>query len=109
MSGNEADRLKKLRADVLAAGIEDPDGDARLVLEPAKGAPPKWTKIARDADFTSPRSYLVSYRAQGTRFWHIMTPFGPAGLAEVMNSTLLMGNDVSHIRVTRLALNPAHK
>jgi hypothetical protein len=106
MSDN-ADKMKKLRQAVLAQGIADPDGDARLVFTPDK-AKPQWAAVPRDKDFTAPKSYLVSYAAQGERWWTIMSPHSGAGLADILNSAVLAGDDVTHVRITRLSLNPLH-
>jgi hypothetical protein len=103
---SDADDFKKLRDAVLAQGIEDPDGDARLVFTPAAEGPPQWKHGGADPE---PCSYLVTYAAQGTRWWSVMSPLPGYGIDHVLNSALLSGDDVSHVRITRLALNPHHK
>jgi hypothetical protein len=37
-----------------------------------------------------------------------MSPLKGFGIDHVLNSALLAGEDVSHVRLTRLARNPAH-
>jgi hypothetical protein len=99
---SDADDFKKMRDAVLALGIEEPDGDARLVFTPDD---PKWSDGGVDPE---PCSYLVTYAAQGQRWWTVMSPLEGFGIDHVLNSSLLAGEDVSHVRLTRLARNPAH-
>jgi hypothetical protein len=102
---SKADDFKKLRDSVLAQGIEDPDGDARLVFKPDT-IKPQWQPMV---DKVRSCSYLVSYAAQGHRWLTIMSPQVGYGLAEVLNSAILQGDDVSYVRVTRLDRHPDHK
>ena len=94
---SDEDELKKLHEAALALGIAvAADLD---VLQ--------WEPILDDTR-TMPASYLVTYEAQGARWWSILSPREGYGLEAVLNTPLLAGGDVSFIAITRLARNPAH-
>ena len=97
-SDDPAARFKGMRAQVL---LQNGDEDLGITQAPE---PPRWS-LEPDA---LAATYLVSYAAQGTRWWERMSPRPGYGLGDVLNSPLLQGADVSHVRVTRLARAPDH-
>ena len=106
---SNSDKLKKLRDAILAQG---PGDDFRIVQEPTDpplpAIYPVWTQTVLGVDET-PASYLVSYAAEGKRWWAVLSPIKGIGLAHVLNCDMLVGPDVTHIRITRLERNPEHK